>query len=131
MWLRKKKFKNLTRFYSANKIDNYSMGRGEKKGIKKRKKFKRIYRTSQNIRIINVFLESLLRESFPLWGGSHSPPHLPRMPSNTVLISGPVVGTAQILIWSYSCTFLPPKFTTIRTSVFSFVGALSYLLYIP
>ena len=24
--------------------------------------------------------------------GSHSPPHLPRMPSNTVLISGPAVG---------------------------------------
>jgi len=35
--------------------------------------------------------------------GSHSPPHLPRMPSNTVLISGPAVGAAQILIWSYSC----------------------------
>ena len=27
------------------------------------------------------------------------------MPSNTVLISGPVVGTAQILIWSYSSMF--------------------------
>ena len=24
--------------------------------------------------------------------GSHSPPHLPRTPSNTVLISGPAVG---------------------------------------
>ena len=32
--------------------------------------------------------------------GSHSPPHLPRMPSNTVLVSGPAVGAAQILIWS-------------------------------
>ena len=31
----------------------------------KRKKSKRIYRTSQNIRIINAFLESLLSESFP------------------------------------------------------------------
>ena len=29
-------------------------------------KSKRIYRTSQNIRIINAFLESLLSESFPL-----------------------------------------------------------------
>ena len=28
---------------------------------------------------------------------SHSPHHLPRMPSNVVLISGPVVGAAQIL----------------------------------
>ena len=29
--------------------------------------------------------------------GSHSPRHLPRMPSNTVLIFGPAVGPAQIL----------------------------------
>ena len=56
--------------------------------------------------------------------------YLPRMPSNTVLISGPAVGAAQILIWSYSCVFLPPMSTAIRTSVFSFVGALNGLLYI-
>ena len=37
--------------------------------------------------------------------GSHSPLHLPRMPSNTVLISGPAVGATPILIWSYSCVF--------------------------
>jgi len=30
--------------------------------------------------------------------GSHSPPHLPRMPSNTVLISGPAVGLLRF--WS-------------------------------
>ena len=53
------------------------------------------------------------------------------MPSNTVLISGPAVGAAQILIWSYSCVFLPPVSTAIRTSVFSFVGALDDLLYTP
>ena len=41
--------------------------------------------------------------------GSHSPPHLPRMPSNTVLISGSAVGADQILIWSY--VFLPPMST--------------------
>jgi len=35
---------------------------------KKKKKSKKIYRTSQNIRIINVFLESLLSESFPSLG---------------------------------------------------------------
>ena len=35
---------------------------------KKDKKSKKIYRTSQNIRIINVFLESLLSESFPSLG---------------------------------------------------------------
>ena len=63
--------------------------------------------------------------------GNHSPPHLPRKPSNTVLISGPAVGAAQILIWSYSCVFLPPVSTAITTSVFSFVGALSDLSYIP
>ena len=53
--------------------------------------------------------------------GSHSPPYLPRMPSNTVLVSGPAVGAAQNLIWSYSCVFFPTMYTAIRTSVFSFV----------
>ena len=62
---------------------------------------------------------------------SHSPPHLPRMPSNTVLVSGPAVGAAQILIWSYSFVFLPPVSTALRTSAFSFVGTLNDLLYIP
>ena len=37
-------------------------------GIKKKKISKRIYRTSQNIRIITVFLDSLLSESFPSLG---------------------------------------------------------------
>ena len=63
--------------------------------------------------------------------GSHSPTDLPSMPSNTVLFSGSAVGAAQILIWFYSCVFLPPMSTTIRTSAFSFVGALSVLSYIP
>ena len=57
--------------------------------------------------------------------GSYSLPHLPRMPSNTVPVSGPAVGAVQILIWSYSCVFLPPMSTAIRASVFSFVGVLS------
>ena len=48
----------------------------------------------------------------------------------TLLISGPAVGAAQILICCYS-VFLPPVFTDIRTSAFSFVGALNDLLYIP
>jgi len=57
-------------------------------GEKREKKSKRIYRTSQNIRIINVFLESLQSlQSILYLTGSHSPPHLPRMPSNTVLVS--------------------------------------------
>ena len=62
---------------------------------------------------------------------SHSPPHLPRMPSNAVLISGPAMGEAQVLIWSYSCVFLSPMSTAIKASAFSFVGALNDLLYIP
>ena len=63
--------------------------------------------------------------------GSHSPLHLSRMPSNTVLISGPAVSAAEILICSYSSVFLPPNSTAIRTSAFSFVGTLNDLLYIP
>jgi len=168
-------------------------------GGKTKKKEKRIYRASQNIRMINVFLESLLSESFPSlgvtppylchsvmsnsatpWSIAHQaplsmgfsrqeywsglpfpspgdlpnpgikprsptlqadaltseppgkPPHLPRMPSNTgIQISGPVVGEAQILIWPSSSVFLPPTPTTIKINVFSFVGALNNLLYIP
>ena len=60
------KLKNLIGFLSANKIDNYN--RGGEKEKKKEKKSKKIYRTSQKIRVINVFLESLLSESFPLLG---------------------------------------------------------------
>jgi len=49
-------------------IKSTTITEGRKKGEKrKRKKEKRIYR-SQNIRIINVFLELLLLESFPLLG---------------------------------------------------------------
>ena len=59
-----KKLKSLIGFLSANKIDNYYMVRGE--GKRKEKKSKGIYRTSQTIRIRNVFLEPLLSESFPL-----------------------------------------------------------------
>ena len=75
------------------------------------------------------FLSHCYQSPFP--AESHSQPHLPRMPSITVLVSGPAVGAAQILIWSYSCVFLPPMSTAIRTSAFSFVGALNVLLYSP
>ena len=60
----KKNLKSLIGFLSANKIDN----RGWTKGKKEKKKSKRIYRTSKKIRIINVFLESLLLASFPSLG---------------------------------------------------------------
>ena len=77
-----------------------------------------------------MFLLSLCCQNpFPHW--NHSPPHLPRMPSSTVLISGTVVGAVQILIWSYSFVFLIPKPRAIRLSVFSFAGTLSVLLHSP
>ena len=41
-------------------------GEGVKEKSKKKKKIKRIYRTSKKIRIINAFLELLLLESFPV-----------------------------------------------------------------
>jgi len=120
----KKKLKSLIRFHSANKIDNYNRRR------KKRKKSKRMYRTSQNIRIINVFPESLLSESLSSLGVTV---HLTSLgcPSTLCLVSAPAVGAAQILIWPYFCVFLPPMSTAITTSTFSFVGALKVLLYIP
>ena len=68
----------------------------EGQGEGKRKKSKIIYRTRQKIRIINVFLESLLSESS--LAGSHSPPHLPRRPSNTVLISGGLNGMRMAVL---------------------------------
>ena len=121
-----KNLKSLIRFYNANKIDNYN--RGGLKGKTKRKKSKRIYRSSQNIRIVNVILESLLSESFPLLG-SHSPSYLPGMPSNTMLISGHAMGLARTLIRSYFSVFLPPMSTGVRASALSFVG-LSVTFYI-
>ena len=49
------------------KLTTTTEGR-ERKQRKKKEKSKRIYRTSQKLRIINVFLESLLSESFPSLG---------------------------------------------------------------
>ena len=80
----------------------------------RKKESKRIHRTSQNIRIINVFLESLLSESFSSLGVTI---HL-----TTVPISGPAVGAAQILTW-----VLPPVSAAIRTGVLSVERALSAL----
>ena len=124
----KKKLKSLIGFLSANKIDNCN--REEKTWKGKRKKIQcnlqNKWKNKNNkcfswVRAITVLSHA----------GSHSLPHLPRMPSNTVLVSGPAVEAAQILTWSYSCVFLPPMSTAIRTSAFSFVGPLNDLLYIP
>ena len=65
----KKTLKNLNSFHSANKIDNYNrVWEGEIKNEKKKKRSKGNYRTSQNIWIIHVLLESLLSVSFPSLG---------------------------------------------------------------
>ena len=136
----KKKLKSLIGFLSANKTNNYNRGRKKEKtklkiliGFLSTNKInnyngwgvgvgsKRIYRTSQKIRIINVFLVSLLSDSFPVLGITVYLTSLGCPP--TLLISGPAVGTPQILIWSYSCVFLPPVSTAIRTSAFFFNGS--------
>ena len=95
---------------------------------RRKEKSKRIYRASQNIRIINAFLESLLSGFFPLQGVTV---HLTFLgyPPTTVLGSGPAVGATHSNL-ALLCVSLPPMFTAIRNCVFSFVGALNVLLYI-
>ena len=105
-----KKLKSLIRFHSANKIDNYNGEVGGKKiqkNLQNKSKHKnnKCFSWLTAVRILSLT-------------GSHSPPHLPRMPSNTGLISGSAVGAAQILIWSYTCVFLPPMSTAMKTSHF-------------
>ena len=94
---KKKKLKTLIRFHSANKIDIHNRW-GKKKQKKGGEKSNRIYRDSQNqnnkcftwvtaVRVLSLF-------------GGHNPPHPSRRSPNTVLISGPAVGAAQIVIQS-------------------------------
>ena len=87
---------------------------GERKGKEKRKKIQKNLQNKSKHKNNKCF-SWVSAVSIVSLAGSHSPPHLPRMPSNTVLISGPAVGAVQILIWSYSCVFLPPVSTAIRT----------------
>ena len=79
----KKKLKSLVGFLSANKID---ITTDEQKGEKNPTES-----TEQVKKKNNVFLELPLSRVLYL-AGSHSPLCLPRMPSNTMLISGPAVG---------------------------------------
>ena len=65
-----KKLKSLISFHSDNKLDNYNrrgVEIGGKKEKKRKNKSKGFYRKSQNLRIISVFLESPLSESFLSW----------------------------------------------------------------
>ena len=121
---RKKNIKRLIWIHSANKVDSYN--RVHQKG--KDKIPKNLHNKSKHKNNKCCSWVTGVRVLF--LSGSHSPPHLPRMPPNTVLISGPVVGTVQILIWSYSC-ILASNVHSYQNYVFSFVGALNDLLYIP
>ena len=60
---KKKELKSLIRFIVPIKLTTTAEG-----GKIREKKIQRIYLTSQNISIINVFLESLLSGSFPSLG---------------------------------------------------------------
>ena len=119
----KKKLKSLVRFHSAKELTTTT--EQEKKG-KQRKNPKELQNKSKRknkkcfcwvtaVRVLSL-------------AGSHSPPQLPRMPSNTMLMSGPAVGAAQPLICSCSSVFLPPVFTGIRTGAFP-LRALSVTCY--
>ena len=70
------------------------------------------------------FLSHCCQSPFPHWESQSS------SPLTSLTDPWPVVGAAQILICFHSCVFLPPV-TSIRTSMFSFVGVLSVFLYIP
>jgi len=133
MWLMggKIKLKSLIGFRSSNKIDNCNVqgaegreGRKKKKKIQKNLENKSKHKNNKRFSWITAVRVLSLT-------ASHSPPYLPRIPSNTPLTSVRAVSAGQILIWSYASVFLPPMSTAIRTSVFSFVGALNDLLYIP
>ena len=84
----KKKIKSLIRFHSANKINNYNVEAGKEKKKeriqknlqnKSKHKNKKCFSSVTAVRVLSL-------------AGSHSPPHHPRTPSNTVLTSGPAVG---------------------------------------
>ena len=129
MLLRKKKktLKISVGIPSADKINNYNSGRNKrerKKTVQKNLQNKSKHKNNKCFTPVTAVRVLSLT-------GSHNPLYLPKMPSKIVLISVPAVGAALILIWSYSCVFLPPMSTAIRTSAFSVVGALSDLLYIP
>ena len=76
-----------------------------------------------------MFLLDLSCQSILPLTGNLSPPHLPRMPSNSALVSRPAVGAAQTLTWPHPCMFLPPKCTAARAKMFSLAGTLSLFVY--
>ena len=127
MCLRKKggNDKHLIGFLCTNKLTTTTEGgKGEKNP-------KDSGERSQKLRIINVFLESLLSESFPLLGVIVHLTFLGGPPTLSCPDLCTCSGGTQILILSYSCVFLPPVSAAFRASAFSFVGTLNVLLYSP
>ena len=130
MWQKKKKrLKSLIIFHSANEIGNYNVGSGKEQKTNKQKIIKNLQSKSKHENNTGFSLVTAIRVLSP--AGNHSPPHLPRMPFKTVLISEPDLGAAQILIRSFFYIFLSPMFTAIRTRMLSFVGHINVFLYIP
>ena len=126
-WGKKKKLKSLIGFLSANKIYNYN--RGVKKGEQKKKKIqKNLQNKSKNKN--NKCFSWVTAVRVLSRAGNHSPPYLPRMPSNTADLWTCCGGCSDSNLF-YSCVFLPPVSTALRASAFSFVGTLNGLLYIP
>ena len=81
---------------SNNKMNNHR-NRQKKKKKKKKKIQNQLWNKSKYKIIVNIFLGSQLSVFSPLlWIKVHF--YLPRMPSNSGLVSGPAVGTAQTLI---------------------------------
>ena len=130
---KKRKLESLIRFHNTIKVKNYN--RGGKKEKKIRKNLQSKSKQKDNGCFSWVTAVRVLSLT-----GSHRPPHLPRMSSNTVLVFGPAVKAAQVLffffflaaqvlIWSYSCVFLSTMSTAIRTSAYSLVGAQWLFIY--
>ena len=131
-----KKNQNLIGFLSANIINNCnSGGEKEKKEKEKEKKIQKNLQSKSNNKNNKCFSwVTAVRVLF--FAGSHSPPYLPRMPSNTVLFSGPWCWVSSdsnlvLLLCVLASNVQLSSTPAIRNSVFSFVGALNSLLYIP
>ena len=91
---KKKKEQTLIRFHSANKIDNYNRW-GEKR--RKEKKIQKNLQNKSKYKNNKCFSwVTAVRVLSLAW--SHSPLHHPRMPSNTVLVSGRDAGAK----WKWS-----------------------------
>ena len=96
---------------------------------KKKKKKKNISKSTKSKQKNNICLSRVTAVRVLSLAWNHSPPHLPRIPSIIVLISGPAVGAAHSLIWSHSYVFQPPMSTVIRISVFCFCCCLFVCLW--